>query len=258
MSLSSKSFNNNCRGKMKHISKQEVLGTAKDILQYQKKREELLAKKVTNSSSTLSSKKSTRKSNEHKGSKFSYGMRSKTKYGQKAINSAFKSAIGWVNYLSNNRFERAANATVNLATVLGTSAYNSATIDNLMSVVDLGYRIPNSRTATAVLNLVMFGTVMVNDYQAYLLTPVGLQMLYNLVNGDARAQEEFIEMLIDAHINGVDASDILSDVPQLIPICDISTPSGMIVNWVSRRLVYESIIRGDAPRMIVRAIRRGH
>lgn len=133
----------------------------------------------------------------------------------------------------------------NLVNTLALTVTNHVNRETLMGVVDLGYRFGLARLSpiTILFNTIMFGFIVMNDWQYYLLTPLGLSMLAGVVN-NPDDQHDFINMLTHASVMGVAPSDILAGIPNAgIEIADKETYLGIAANFGSRRIIYETLTR---------------
>uniref|UniRef100_A0A6C0EK62 Uncharacterized protein n=1 Tax=viral metagenome TaxID=1070528 RepID=A0A6C0EK62_9ZZZZ len=132
-----------------------------------------------------------------------------------------------------------------LIDILSSAVTTYANLESFMDVVDLGYRFGYDRLnpMMVVFNALMFGFVLFNDWQFYLSTPLGMDMLYNLANDPARRQD-FMNMIAHASILGVSPTDILAGIPQAgIVIMDDDSYLAMAANFGVKRAVYEVLSR---------------
>jgi hypothetical protein len=173
---------------------------------------------------------------------FNFGSRSKTKYLEKSISKLVTCV------------KDACRATPDLVKVLATTAYSRETLQKLMTVVDLGFRLDGEDELSViniVFNMAMFGVSLKSDWQFYLLkTPVGLSMMWDLSNRPENSSA-FYDMLVNASVMGVTATDILVALPTMgFDICDNDGYMAMAANFGARRIVYEALTRG--PRAVSR------
>jgi hypothetical protein len=230
----------NCTKLEKLYTKKQIQYLAKKILSSQNKREEYLNKQL--GGSTL---------------KFAYGMKSKTKYGDKAIKSAYKSAKGWVSLLSRMSAEPGLSvigrATDNLSNILTQTVATPNNLNRLMGYVDLGYRFgyPKLHFYSVIFNLIMYGYITLNDWQVYLKTPVGINMLIGAMRGSEKEQQEVVEMFMHASCNGIAPSDIISFIPQHTDFCNKDSTIGFLLNKGLRSVLYNIGIQSGCPTYIV-------
>lgn len=87
----------------------------------------------------------------------------------------------------------------------------------LLSVVDVGFRITKETNtpANVVLNAMVFGYTMVNDWQVYLATPSGIMMLNSVINDPLKNYDTFEDIMINASIVGVNITDVFNQLPYM-------------------------------------------
>ena len=170
---------------------------------------------------------------------FNFGMRSKTRYGSKAImqliNKSRESIKPFLNILHKSCTKNRAVVYGSVAGVsivgsyLCTNQINDAltTYNKLLNIfpfIDLGFRVntnmgfsfeqtpPPSREdpmfmITFIVNLALFGTTMVNNWEAYLMTPAGSKVILDLISSNPIG---LLSMLTHANIFGTSETDIIS------------------------------------------------
>ena len=93
----------------------------------------------------------------------------------------------------------------------------------IFSYVDVGIRVQGyevNHDVNYLVNAMVYGVSLTQDWQFWLMTPYGMSMLYNMTN-DRRHFIDFIGMLQSASINGVSETDILKRLPKMgFNICD--------------------------------------
>ena len=94
----------------------------------------------------------------------------------------------------------------------------------VFSFIDVGIRVngyPVNHRVTFCINAIVYATLLGLEWQYWLSTPAGQDMLYGIVN-DKKHLVDFIAMLQSASINGgLKETDILRGIPELgINICD--------------------------------------
>lgn len=161
--------------------------------------------------------------------KFKFGMRSKTKYGSKALTNFLRSARDSIApYLTRNTCRAVAITGVATATTLCTdtifdmlSQYSDPR--EIFPFIDLGFRVtsyggfefalgespsPDDGRFTEVfaVNLALFGATLVADWTAYLVTPLGSKIITALIN---RNPVGLMKMLTHASIFGTRTSDVV-------------------------------------------------
>jgi hypothetical protein len=83
-----------------------------------------------------------------------------------------------------------------------------------LSVFDVGYRLPNRQdtdTVNILLNAIVFGVSLTQDWQFYLSTPAGIDMLSTFFSDPTQAQA-FNRMLASVAIFGVNDTDIFNGI----------------------------------------------
>ena len=143
-----------------------------------------------------------------------------------------------------------------------TNILNSIDVNNkdkiklLMDQIDLGYRLKErDDPLTVLINLIMFGLVMVNDWQCYLLTPLGNKILADAFNGNIKQQTEVIKMFLNVSCNGVEPTDILSFIPKIpsVDICDKKSAYYWLIDKGIRKAIYIMSVQIGCPSHIVNA-----
>ena len=181
-----------------------------------------------------------------KSVRFSYGMRSKTRYGDKALRSAYNYSNRWVTYLT--RTQDIKLKIIELTDTLSQTVYNNATIDNLMFYVDIGYRfggLPRTNKVIVLFNLIMYGYLLTQDWQMFLLTPLSINILKDVILGDPLQQIELVKMFMHISCNGVAPTDILNFVPQISNLCNPDTTAMWIINRGGRHILYQLLVIGS-------------
>jgi hypothetical protein len=221
-----------CSKKSKLYSEKQISSLSNKILLTQDKRLKILFKK--------------------NHPEFSFGMKSKTKYSDKAIKNALSHANGWVDWLSQNSTLPLV-VTKDLSIILMKKTASPTNLTNLMSVIDLGYTVgyPKLHPTTILINMIMYGYILTQNWETFLLTPLGATMLTNAFKGNKKDQEDVLKMLLDASCNGISPTDILSFVPQHNDFCDPNSILKWMLNKGLRRILYEITTRGGCPNHIV-------
>ena len=186
--------------------------------------------------------------------KMGFGTRSKTKYGSNVLKSVGSSVYNFPGMVYRRCNREVCKSKRDLVNALNQAYDNNANKETIMSFVDLGFRIEEPdlgyrggrdnpvSTANVILNMILFAFICTLDWQYYLRTPFGFNMLNNLVNNRLH-RIDFIKMLMHAAINGISPSDILSVIPQMgIVVCDGKWYQE-VATWVARRTVYETATR---------------
>ena len=181
-------------------------------------------------------------------------MRSKTKYGEKALKSALSYAISSLSSLKYvpNYLNKTNTRLTNILNSIDIN--NKDKINLLMDNIDLGYRMRyRNDPLTVLINLIMFGFIMVNDWQFYLSTPLAIKLLSDAFNGDIKQQEELVKIFINVSCNGVSPSDILSFVPKIpgLDICDKNHAYYWLLDKGLRQTVYRASLYTECPKKII-------
>jgi len=171
-----------------------------------------------------------------KSVKFNFGMRSKTKYSSKLLMDIINKAQESIKPFLNVPKSCTRNRVLVYSSAVGvgvTGAYlctdqisealtTYSELTNIFPFIDLGFRVDSNLgysfdkspllredptfMITFVINLALFGATMVNDWQAYLITPSGSKVILDLISANPVG---LLSMVTHANIFGTSENDIL-------------------------------------------------
>ena len=186
-----------CTSGIKNIPTKDIEKMVKLLLESQHKRLEIMEK------------------NRRSNVKFGMFMKSKTRYGEKFIYNFPDDVRKLSRYITSTSKE--------LVDILKNKVVNMDKKAFIFSYVDVGIRVQGyevNHDVNYLVNAMVYGVSLTQDWQFWLMTPYGMSMLYNMTN-DRRHFIDFIGMLQSASINGVSETDILKRLPKMgFNICD--------------------------------------